>query len=572
LAYKPVEAVVFWRYEVSAFKAVYGRFNSDGYTKNYLQTSGSAKVVLDEALHRAVGENIVVRWRWPGGELVADWKEKVSGNDRRGELDIRVGQDTVLPFKLGDRDADVFATILGDPDQQTAQGANVQLNAMTARHEEPWLVAVKLQGEDDILHARVYLGNPPPGLETRSVAVLPKVVRDAMAALGNKGSGGVRLRGAATSRAPALMARIKAALAKDPNVLLVGPPGTGKTVVLEDLRAEYETNTEFDPDLWDHNWRSPEDAKTGRRALGLVFHPSYAYENFVAGLAPGTGQGITLEARPGPLLNLAHWASNSEREALLIIDEFNRGPAAAIFGDTLALLDVEKRSTPLGDGASITRPFTDRDMTVADTFKRVDGAVEIDAELKLPRGIAIVAAMNSSDRSVAPIDAALRRRFAIIRVDPDYDVLSSRLGIAVPDLALGMAAAAGSRDEVAELAVRVLMTLNLRIDLILGPDFLLGHALLWPVMGETREALGEALVTSFEQRIISTLRLTFVDQDEALAAILKVDGSTAGSVAFWRQPPPALASAAGPRLEFTDLAGLNDLEAQLAALRSILGD
>jgi 5-methylcytosine-specific restriction enzyme B len=66
-------------------------------------------------------------------------------------------------------------------------------------------------------------------------------------------------------------------------------------------------------------------------------------------------------------------------------------------------------------------------MEVSAEFSNASGQA-VPRNLKLPASVHIVAAMNSTDRSVAPLDAALRRRFAIIFVGPDYEVLASRLG------------------------------------------------------------------------------------------------------------------------------------------------
>ena len=53
----------------------------------------------------------------------------------------------------------------------------------------------------------------------------------------------------------------------------------------------------------------------------------------------------------------------------------------------------------------------------------------LDEQTSLPKDLHILGAMNSADRSVAPLDAALRRRFAIVYVGPDYEVLRERLAI-----------------------------------------------------------------------------------------------------------------------------------------------
>ena len=145
---------------------------------------------------------------------------------------------------------------------------------------------------------------------------------------------------------PRVVSQVLDALSRGPNVLLVGPPGTGKTVALEDLRELFEKGASsllFDPDILHDAWFELPPVPTGM-VRTIVFHPSYSYEEFVIGLypVPAQGAGVDLQPRPGPLLSIAHWASEGS-PALLLIDEFNRGNAAAIFGDMLALLDKDKR-------------------------------------------------------------------------------------------------------------------------------------------------------------------------------------------------------------------------------------
>src|SRR4029079_11577557 len=116
--------------------------------------------------------------------------------------------------------------------------------------------------------------------------------------------------------------------------------------------------------------------------------------------------------------------------------------------------------------------------------------------------------------SVAPLDAALRRRFAILRVGPDAAVLAAHLGV---DEADGTTAFAPSTNDPAEwtatdvktLALILLVKLNPRIAAVLGDDFLLGHALLWPVGDASDEEVRSALCSAFDERIAATLRLTF---------------------------------------------------------------
>ena len=162
-----------------------------------------------------------------------------------------------------------------------------------------------------------------------------------------------------------------------------------------------------------------------RQVYETAFHPSVSYENFVAGLMPKVDQGIELEVRSGPLLNMAQWCRTDGREGLLVVDEFNRGPASAIFGDTLVLLDKGKRNGPGQTGSAIAQPHSDRDIDVPVEFSAdAPYGRRVPKRVSLPSSLKILGAFNSSDRSVTPPDAALLRRFSIVRVGPDPQVLA----------------------------------------------------------------------------------------------------------------------------------------------------
>ncbi len=614
MSFRAVQAVFVWRLNQSAFGAIYGRAPARGakngasvgsYTKNFLQSPASHQAVLDRMLGRSPNGEVEFEFIWPSGSRSGHWQK--SAADERGQLFWDENSNPPDPWKIGDPATQPSCTIEGDPTKTTVPDANAEFARIDSGGTKPVLVLVKLWGEEARLYPRVLLTNPPATQSGRGVAALPEMLRRAIehwlagteSAFAHDFSAPHR-----PLRAPALVERIIKALQRDPNILLVGPPGTGKTVALEDLRSLFEAKDEpdvlFDPDAWDNAWSQgahpfenghlPPDSE--RKVEPLVFHPSYGFEEFVAGLVPHVddkSHGIRLEARPGPLLSLACWASSVGRRALLVIDEFNRGPAATIFGDTLALLDGSKRSDPaMGKpGASIRRPYPRSTMKVAPGYADADGNDEIGQEVRLPASLWIVAAMNSSDRSVAPLDAALRRRFSIIYIGPDYEALARQLGLAAspaddpPEMISDweIRSEEDKQSAMATLAVRLLFRLNERIASVLGQDFLLGHALLWDVRREIGADMLDALATAFDQRIAATLRLTFLDQDEALAAILNLPPSSSeggalrvstGRVAHWRPPPRGLEAIASPRLEFTEVSLLNSENAKLRALQALL--
>lgn len=584
---KIVQAVLFAKYTSSNFRALYGRLpGTTTYTKDYIQLPETVSTRLRPVLGLD-GMNVPVRFVWPNGSQTGHFSWST---DR---FHLRWPTDTPPPpWKLGSVGQDDVASLPGDPTLRVEEQAEAQFKAIDNSGSKPWLVAVKLVGDENTLHLRVYFENPPPELADRSLSRLPKKVRDEMANLaGNAASGFVdwsnSIRPVPAVRAQKLVQEIAESLQRDPNVLLVGPPGTGKSVALEDLRVLYTRRASdgtptFDPDSWPGNWS---DYQEDARCESLVFHSSYAYENFVAGLFPksnGTG-GIDLEAKPGPLLCLGHWIGNSERRALLILDEFNRGPAAAIFGDTLSLLDKDKRVGPGRLATHIQRPYGGHTMQVPKSYQRDRAALseEVDAEVSLPANLHIVAAMNSTDRSVAPLDAAMRRRFTVIRVRPDYEALGKHLGLDQTEidevLPASLVVAQLSRKVVSQLALQVLRCINDRIEFALGEDFMLGHALLWGLSEEDPTMRLKQLSQASDAKVVPTLRMTFVDQDEVLAAVLGIPDSLqvgpteaepVTHLAFWRGAPNAISPITPKRLILRSLQRL-DTAQQLAALGAL---
>ncbi|MGW1196365.1 DUF4357 domain-containing protein [Streptomyces sp. NPDC002536] len=160
-------------------------------------------------------------------------------------------------------------------------------------------------------------------------------------------------------------------------LVLYGPPGTGKTYLAQKL-AEFLGG-------------GPEQVKL------VQFHPSYAYEDFFEGFRPQEDpetREVAFRLTAGPLRELADLASregNRHIPHFLIIDELNRANLAKVFGELYFLLEYRNKSVRL-------------------TYSGDDFA--------LPPNLFVIGTMNTADRSIALVDAAMRRRFAFVELSP----------------------------------------------------------------------------------------------------------------------------------------------------------
>lgn len=573
MSVKPVDAVFFWRATgVSVFKAVYGRIRGKKYTKDFHQPRNELARALEKALGVGRGERVDFEWRWVGGSDTQGALLPAADVDQpAGRMNLRwTTNSSPAPWRLAEyTSAETAETLQGVPGLTNEASADLQLRALEESGERPWLIAVHRAGDGPVLHARAVLEQPLSGREYASWDQLPEAVRDAMHRLTNRAPGGFVEFEQGTGNIGALAKRILRAFEDVPNVLLVGPPGTGKTHAMDELAQIYSsTSTNYDLYFDDEKNRDPfieieSSVKSNRRVETVLFHPSYAYENFVMGLVPDVVKAsgaVTVRPTPGPLLELANFAGDQDSEALLLVDEFNRGNAAAIFGDMLGLLDKGRR-----DSASVPTPY-------GMLRPRYSTGAEMGDDVRLPSSLKILAAMNSADRSVAPLDAALRRRFAIIYVAPDLDLLGDHLGASRQN---GFDARVPETwktpEHVAALSVEILSSINGRVRSILGRDFEVGQSVFWNVGGGSLEEALSSLLRATVTQLIGTLALTFSDQDDELAAVLNVGAEANGNaiVARWHNPPTA-GSIFQRRLELTDLEAL-PLEDAKQALASLVG-
>jgi 5-methylcytosine-specific restriction protein B len=216
---------------------------------------------------------------------------------------------------------------------------------------------------------------------------------------------------AVTAPLDGIPARVQAALRRKSQVILYGPPGTGKTYWGERSILELASRSWFD--------RAYESLSQAERASltqeGAVtqccFHPAYGYEDFLLGYRPVVENGsLAFEPRKGVFADLCERAkANPDREYFLLIDEINRGDIPRIFGELLTVLEKDKRGKP------ILLPLTGEEFVV-------------------PPNVFVVGTMNTADRSIALLDAALRRRFAFVELMPDASALK---GASVGGLPLG---------------------------------------------------------------------------------------------------------------------------------------
>lgn len=353
------------------------------------------------------------------------------------------------------------------------------------------------------------------------------------------------------------------------NLLLEGVPGTGKTFAIQSIVKK----------LCKRHGPENHDCCIAGEGLGpfaITMHPATSYEEFVEGLRPvpqsmvdakESGGGHSEPVRPKPKVEgcsgdidkhskwfwdpcscesltfsiadgffvrvCAAAAGEGNKLFVVLLDEFNRCNVPKVMGDLLTTLEPSKR-------ARWNRETEKWDLTEAQIVT-LPGSGRL---FFVPDNVFVVATMNSSDRSVGSLDAALRRRFAVERLWPlgfdpgekstadEVEALILKGGRSKP-LVLD-----GDAQELFKKSVVAWFELNMALKAALGPDGMLGHSYLfdlakglsskgsdrrWPWAGNPTNTVAQVWNQQILPQLAETLESTHMPDDKVSGLLDKAN-------------------------------------------------
>lgn len=183
------------------------------------------------------------------------------------------------------------------------------------------------------------------------------------------------------------------------NVIYYGIPGCGKSWIADDKAKELTNkNEDF--------------------IIRTTFYPDYNNSDFIGQIIPKIDENdqnnVLYDIQSGPFTNaLVKAIDNPSSYVCLIIEEINRGNAAAIFGDLFQLLDRNEK------GESV---YSIENYTIAKYLeKNCKNSAYDFSEIRIPSNLVLIGTMNTSDQNVFTLDTAFKRRWNMKYITNDVD-------------------------------------------------------------------------------------------------------------------------------------------------------
>ncbi len=251
-------------------------------------------------------------------------------------------------------------------------------------------------------------------------------------------------------------------LKKYKNVMLAGVTGTGKTYILNQIKEKAYFQ---ESDL-------------------MHWHNSTAYDDVIEGIsAESTGTTINYEYKKGVVKQLAE--KSFGKKAFMGIENVDRSDAGENFGELITLLEPDKRENVAIEG--------------------------LEGIIRIPKDMYFLCTSKPLSKAQNKMDSALKRRFVIKQLYPDYELL--RLWFNVDDVPV-TAYADSTRDDRLKLAIYMLKSINDSIAECVGLDSQIGHAVLWNLR-DTMNCSLEDIFEVFDETILPMIEEMCVDEDNA---------------------------------------------------------
>lgn len=196
------------------------------------------------------------------------------------------------------------------------------------------------------------------------------------------------------------------------NKIYYGIPGCGKSYYIENTVLR--------------------DVDKDNDVFRTTFYLDYSNSDFIGQIYPVVRDdgSVSYEEKPGPFTKALERALRSpDKMIYLVIEEINRGNAAAIFGDTFQLLNRLKKDRDGRVAGDSEYPVNNE--FIEGYFKKNNVPFNSD-KIYIPHNLTLLATMNTSDQNVFPLDTAFKRRWDREKVMTDWNEVNDIKNLYIP--------------------------------------------------------------------------------------------------------------------------------------------